>query len=230
MPPIFAGHLSRRVEIDVEQRDLGAGLRERGRGLGAEPGRGAGHDGGVSFGIHELSSSRSRSRGRMPASHKAPPPARRGALSTARWLIEPLSVASPASSEGGSAIRIDPADAVRAAGALLRQRVQPLAELVAHFGVAQHRGGRRLGRQARRACGRPRRRETPAPRCRRGRRRRSPRRAPAARNDRRTARAARRSLTQVPLASLKSSASRPSNSRPLAGSAGSTNFSASPIL
>ena len=37
-------------------------------------------------------------------------------------------------------------------------------------------------------------------------------------------------LTQVPVASLKSSASRPSNTRPFAGSSGSSNFSASPIL
>src|SRR5580704_9579414 len=37
-------------------------------------------------------------------------------------------------------------------------------------------------------------------------------------------------LTQVPVASLKSSARRPSNSRPFDGSAGSANLTASPIL
>ena len=37
-------------------------------------------------------------------------------------------------------------------------------------------------------------------------------------------------LTQVPLASLKSSAMRPSKSKPLSKSSGSTGFSASPNL
>ena len=53
MPPILSGHRLRAVEIDVEQRDLGAGAGQRRRGLGAEAGGGSGDDGGVSLGVHD---------------------------------------------------------------------------------------------------------------------------------------------------------------------------------
>ena len=52
MPPILSATSPRAVDVDVEAGDLGAGLGELRRGLGAEAGGGAGHDGGVSLRVH----------------------------------------------------------------------------------------------------------------------------------------------------------------------------------
>ena len=86
--------------------------------------------------------------GGSPAANRrtAPPPAPRGAASTARWLIEPLSVISPASSDGGSSSTSSARDAIGAAGAFA-EALQPLAQ---SFGVELMR----RERPARRArCG-----------------------------------------------------------------------------
>ena len=52
MPPIVLRMRVRRIHVDVEQRDLGAGLGQLGGGRGAEAGAAAGDDRGVSLDVH----------------------------------------------------------------------------------------------------------------------------------------------------------------------------------
>ena len=103
---------------------------------------------------------------------------------------------------------------------LLRRRARAAARRISRARAGRRRSSRerRLGAAGWPVSGTLRGRETPAPRGRRGRRRRTRRRAPSgAKWSMKRARNGP-TLTQVPVDSLKSSAMRPSNSRPLAGS------------
>ena len=191
----FAGVLACAVEVDVEQRDLGAGAGQRRRGLGAEAGGGSGDDRRrVLWGPSNASFRSSMVMTRPMAWRAIELLDQRGAAAEHRALVDRALVGRLAGVERGrlghqdqpadrgSSRRWPAAPAPRAGGGI---RARSLAS-------REHRRQPPRRRPGPRACGRLRYRETPAPRCRRGRRRRSPRRARAARNGRRTARAARR--------------------------------------
>ena len=142
-----------------------------------------------------------------------------------RWLIEPLSVISPTSSEGGVVEQDRAHDAVGRAGGLparsrrageRNSRRTPSCATIS-AALASLAGPAPGG-------GRPRGREKSARRCRRGPRRRSPRPSHTARRCAMKRARSGPTLTQVPVASLKSSAMRPSNKRPLLGSCRSSNL------
>ena len=52
MPPMSTATSAARLVIDVEDRDLGAGLGQHARRRGAEPGSAAGDDRGMSTDVH----------------------------------------------------------------------------------------------------------------------------------------------------------------------------------
>ena len=142
--------------------------------------------------------------------------------STARWLIEPLSVTSPRSMRRrlGQHVQRAPRGwrcrCRRATGGRPAPGRRRAPRVVQHLAAA---ASSPAGRPARRHSSSA--REDQQRRRRRGSGRRSPR---PARRGRRPARSCARSgptLTKVPVDSLKSSAMRPSNSRPRCGSAGS---------
>ena len=144
-PADLVGVLARAVEVDVEQRHLGAGAGKRRGGLGAEAGGASGDDGGVSFGVHvQFPFVDGDHVGGWRLGIKLLD--QRRAAGQHRALVDRALVGGLAGVERRRLRHQDePADAGRAAGALARERIEPAAELVAQFRIGQHRGGRRVG-------------------------------------------------------------------------------------
>src|SRR5262249_49035206 len=90
-------------QVHVEHGDLGALARQFARRGLAQAGSAAGDQRGLSLDLHAFSLTGFRVKGRR-SSWRACTSASR-CFSTERWLMEPLSVTSPLSIEGGSSIR-----------------------------------------------------------------------------------------------------------------------------
>src|SRR5207244_12555887 len=99
----LAGHLFGQRQVHVQHGDLGAQPRQLARGGLAEAGGAAGDQRGLSLDLHAFSFCGFTVKGRRSSCRACTRASR--CLSTARWLIEPLSVTSPLSMEGGSCIR-----------------------------------------------------------------------------------------------------------------------------
>src|SRR5438105_263522 len=99
----FRGDFLGLREIDVEHGDLRAQPRQFTRCRFAQALRTAGDERRLSFDLHWCFSFGVRVKGNVPSCSAFTTASRH--LSTARWLIEPLSVTSPLSMEGGSCSR-----------------------------------------------------------------------------------------------------------------------------